>query len=72
MSREGERLKAEVEGHNGHDNHDNVDGVVPFDLGAFLAHSREDLVALAYVVTGSQEEAQDIAHDVYLRLMRAD
>lgn len=47
-------------------------GAPAHDLAVFLVDAREDLVALAYVMTGSQDEAQDVVHDVYLRLMRAD
>lgn len=48
------------------------DGPAIAEVGAFLADSREDLVALAYVMTASQDEAQDVVHDVFLRLLRTD
>lgn len=41
-------------------------------LSEFMGEAREDLVALAYVMTGSQEEAQDVVHDVFVRLLRTD
>lgn len=37
-----------------------------------MTRAREDLVALAYVMTGSQDEAQDVVHEVFVRLLRAD
>ena len=37
-----------------------------------MARARDDLVALAYVMTGSQDEAQDVVHEVFVRLLRAD
>lgn len=42
------------------------------EVTEFLRNAREDLVALAYVLTGSQEEAQDVVHDVFVRLLRID
>lgn len=42
------------------------------DVGAFLASFRADLVALAYVLTGSQHDAQDVVHTVIVRLLRTD
>ena len=41
-------------------------------LDAFMAQGRHDLVALAYVMTGSQEPAQDVVHEVFARLLRTD
>lgn len=42
------------------------------DLRALLVRERERLVALAYVLIGSRDEAQDVVQDVSLKLLESD
>lgn len=44
----------------------------PAAVGAFLETHRDALVALAYVLTGSQESAQDAVHEVVERMLARD
>lgn len=41
-------------------------------LDDFMATNRADLVALAYLMTGNRETAQDVVHDVFARLLGLD
>ena len=42
------------------------------DVAGFLQDSRAELVALAYLLTGSRDQAQDVVHDVFVRVLRTD